>query len=78
VERSLRQSEWTLDGIHHLRSYVLHERDGSVGTVCVMSAGSPEAIRHNAAAAGLPVDEIVKVAGTVVVQVRPGCVAGYS
>lgn len=68
VEQSFVKSERTLDDIGWIRSYVLHERDGSVGAVCVVSARSPEAIRRHAAAAGLRVDEIVKVAGNVVVH----------
>jgi hypothetical protein len=49
-----------------LRSYVLAELDGSLGTVCVYDAPSPEAVRLHAYCAGLPVDEIVTVADTVV------------
>jgi hypothetical protein len=49
-----------------LRSYVLAELDGSLGTVCVYDAPSPEAVRLHAYRAGLPVDEIVAVADTVV------------
>jgi hypothetical protein len=50
---------------------VLEERDGTVGTVCIYQASSPEAIRRHAAAAELPVDEIVGVADTVVVRPDP-------
>jgi Nickel responsive protein SCO4226-like len=49
-----------------LRSYVLAELDGSLGTVCVYGAPSPEVVRLHAYRAGLPVDEIVAVADTVV------------
>lgn len=49
-----------------LRSYVVAESDGSLGTVCVHQATSPEAIRRHAYAASLPVDEIVAVADTLV------------
>jgi hypothetical protein len=52
--------------IGRLRSYVLAEIDGSLGTVCVYDAPSPEAVRLHAYRAGLPVDEIVAVADTVV------------
>lgn len=69
--RSTAEGERMPDEIAWIRSYVLEERDGSVGTVCVYQASSPEAIRRHAAAAGLPVDEIVKVAGTVVVRPDP-------
>ncbi len=54
---------------------MLEELDGSVGTVCVYQASSPEAIRRHATAADLPVDEIVKVADTVIVRTDPAPVA---
>lgn len=69
--RSAAEGERMLDDVAWIRSYVLAERDGTVGTVCVYQASSPEAIRRHAAAAELPVDEIVKVADTVVVRPDP-------
>ncbi len=57
--------------IRWIRSYVTAEPDGSVGTVCIYQASSPEAIREHARAAQLPVDEIVAVADTVVVGPDP-------
>ena len=59
------------DDIRWIRSYVLEEGGGSVGTVCIYQASSPEAIRRHALAASLPVDEIVEVADTVVVRDDP-------
>ena len=59
------------DDIRWIRSYVLEEGGGSVGTVCVYQASSPEAIRKHAAAADLPVDEIISVADTVLVRPDP-------
>ena len=59
------------DEIRWIRSYVLGEGDGSVGTVCIYQASSPEAIRRHAGAADLPVDEIIKVADTVIVRPDP-------
>src|SRR5215208_6235497 len=50
------------DDIRWIRSYVLDEGAGSVGTVCIYEASSPEAIRKHADLAGLPVDEIIGVA----------------
>jgi Protein of unknown function (DUF4242) len=69
--RSAAEGEKTPDEVAWIRSYVLEEPDGSVGTVCVYQASSPEAIRAHAARAELPVDEIVKVADTVVVRPDP-------
>jgi len=57
--------------IRWIRSYVLQEDGGSVGTVCIYEASSPEAIREHARRAGLPADEIVPVADTVVVRPDP-------
>jgi hypothetical protein len=59
------------DDIRWIRSYVLEEGGGSVGTVCVYQASSPEAIREHAEREGLPVDEIIEVADTVVVRPDP-------
>jgi thiamine biosynthesis protein ThiC len=59
------------DDIKWIRSYVLEEGGGSVGTVCVYQASSPEAIRKHASAADLPVDEIIAVADTVLVRPDP-------
>jgi hypothetical protein len=69
--RSLAVGEGMEDGVRWLRSYVLAETDGSVGTVCVYEAASPEAIREHARLAELPVDEIVAVADTVIIRTDP-------
>jgi hypothetical protein len=60
------------DDIRWIRSYVLEEDGGSVGTVCIYQASSPEAIRDHASRADLPVDEIIPVADTVLVRPDPG------
>ena len=59
------------DDIRWIRSYVLEEGGGSVGTVCIYQASSPEAIREHASRADLPVDEIIPVADTVIVRPDP-------
>ncbi|MEA2208370.1 MAG: hypothetical protein QOF54_847 [Solirubrobacteraceae bacterium] len=59
------------DDIRWIRSYVLQEGAGSVGTVCIYQASSPEAIREHASRADLPVDEIIQVADTVLVRPDP-------
>jgi thiamine biosynthesis protein ThiC len=57
--------------IRWIRSYVLDEGGGSVGTVCIYQATSPEAIREHAQRADLPADEIIAVADTVLVRPDP-------
>jgi thiamine biosynthesis protein ThiC len=59
------------DDIRWIRSYVLDEGGGPVGTVCIYQASSPEAIREHANRADLPVDEIIPVADTVIVRPDP-------
>ena len=59
------------DDIRWIRSYVLEEEGGSLGTVCVYQASSAEAIRDHAARAELPADEIIAVAETVLVRPDP-------
>ena len=73
--RSTVEGERMPDDVRWIRSYVTAETDGRVGTVCVYEASSPEAIRRHATAAELPVDEIVKVADTVIVRPDPSPVA---
>ena len=59
------------NNIQWIRSYVLEEGDGSVGTVCIYQASSEDAIRKHAELAELPVDEVIPVADTVVVRPDP-------
>ena len=72
--RSTAEDERMPVDIRCIRSYVTAEPDGSVGTVCIYQASSPEAIREHAKRAGLPVDEIVEVADTVIVRPDPAAV----
>ena len=59
------------DDIRWIRSYVLGEEGGTLGTVCIYQASSEEAIRNHAAAADLPVSEVVRIADTVIVRPDP-------
>jgi hypothetical protein len=59
------------DDVRWIRSYVLIEEDGTLGTVCIYQATSPEAVRRHADEAELPADEILPVADTVIVRPDP-------
>ena len=63
--------EQMAEEVRWIRSYVLDEGAGAVGTVCIYEATSPEAIRKHASLADLPVDEIVPIVDTVVVRPDP-------
>jgi hypothetical protein len=70
--RSTRVGEEDMpDDVRWIRSYVLQEGSGSVGTVCIYEATSPEAIRRHASLADLPVDDIIPIADTVIVRPDP-------
>jgi Protein of unknown function (DUF4242) len=69
--RSTEEGDKDGSGVRWIRSYVLAEESGELGTFCVYEADSPEAIRAHAQAADLPADEIVSIADTVVVRPDP-------
>ena len=69
--RSTKAGEEMSDDIRWIRSYVLEEGGGSVGTVCIYQATSPEKIREHGDLADLPVDEIIPIADTVIVRPDP-------
>jgi len=64
-------NEQMSDDVRWIRSYVLAEGDGTVGTVCIYQATSEDALRKHATLADLPVDEGIRVADTVIVRPDP-------
>ena len=69
--RSSRVGDDMTDDIRWIRSYVLEEGDGSLGSVCIYQATSEEAVREHASRAGMPADEVTRVGDTVVVRPDP-------
>jgi hypothetical protein len=61
--------------VRWIRSYVVQEADGGLGTFCIYEASSPEKIREHAARAGIPATDIFEVADTVVVRPDPVALA---
>ncbi|HSC74365.1 MAG TPA: nickel-binding protein [Gaiellaceae bacterium] len=59
------------DDIRWIRSYVVHEPDGRLGTICIYEASSPDKIREHAVRSDMPATEIFEVADTVVVRPDP-------
>lgn len=69
---STRVAEEDMPGqVRWIRSYVLEEEDGTLGTVCIYQAEDEDAIMEHGQRAELPVDEIVPVANTVIVRDDP-------
>ncbi len=69
--RSTAEGDKEGSGVRWIRSYVVNEEGGELGTFCIYEAESPEAIRAHAAASVLAADEVVPVADTVIVRPDP-------
>jgi sporulation protein YlmC with PRC-barrel domain len=59
------------DDIRWIRSYVIAEPGGTLGTVCIYQASSEEAVREHAGRVDMPADEILEVADTVIIRPDP-------
>ena len=59
------------DRVRWIRSYVVQEPDGRLGTVCIYQARDPESIREHARRVGMPGDQIFPVVKTIVVRNDP-------
>jgi sporulation protein YlmC with PRC-barrel domain len=59
------------DRVKWIRSYVLEEEDGTLGTVCIYQAEDEDAIMEHAQRADLPADEVIRVADTVIIRDDP-------
>ena len=73
--RSTAEGDKAGSGVRWIRSYVVSEDNGDLGTVCIYEADSPETIRAHAHRVGMPADEITVVADTVIVRPDPVAVA---
>jgi hypothetical protein len=57
--------------VRWIRSYVVREADGRLGTVCIYQATDAAALREHARRVGMSADEIVAVEDTVIVRDDP-------
>lgn len=71
AKRSGEEGDKPGSGVRWIRSYVLSEESGKLGTFCVYEAESPEAIRAHAEASEMGADEILPIADTVIVRPDP-------
>ena len=69
--RSADEGDKDGSGVRWIRSYVISETSGELGTVCIYEADDPEALRKHAGAVPMPADEIIPVLDTVVVRPDP-------
>ena len=59
--RSNAEAEKIGGTVRKIRSYVLEEPNGRLGTICLYEAVNPEALMDHAKAADMPCDEVVRV-----------------
>jgi len=59
------------DSVRWIRSYVVNEPDGRLGTFCIYEAKDGAAIRDHARRVGMPGEEFYPVATTVMVRPDP-------
>jgi hypothetical protein len=64
-------NEEMADRVRWIRSYVVKEADGKLGSFCIYEARDPEAIREHARRVGMPGDQVFPVLDTVVVRDDP-------
>jgi hypothetical protein len=69
--RSAAEGDKDGSGVRWIRSYVISEESGELGTICIYEGDSPEAVRAHAAAVPMPADEVIPVVDTVIVRPDP-------
>ena len=73
AEKSARVgNEEMSDKVRWIRSYVVNEPDRRLGTCCIYEAVDGEAIREHARRVGMPGEDFVPIASTVVIRPDPG------
>jgi uncharacterized protein DUF4242 len=71
AEKSAQVGAEMSDDIRWIRTYVVQEETGKLGTVCIYEGTSAEKVREQAERSGMPADEITLVADTVIVNPDP-------
>lgn len=59
------------DRVRWIRSYLVKEADGRLGTVCIYEARDPQSLREHAARVGMPGDQIFPVMKTIIMRDDP-------
>ena len=69
--RSAEVGDEMSDDVRWIRTYVVAEESGKLGTVCIYQGSSVEKVREQAERAGMPADEVFEVLDTVIVRPDP-------
>lgn len=59
------------DRVRWLRSYIVEERDGRLGSVSIYQAVDIDALREHSQRAGLPCEEVIPIRTTAIVRPDP-------
>ena len=59
------------DNLAWIRTYVVKDEDGTLGSVCIYQATDIETVRGHAERVGMPADEVTEIADTVIVRPDP-------
>jgi len=57
--------------VRWIRSYVISEEDGTLGTVCIYEADDEDLIMEHAQRAEMPADEVIPVVDTMIIRDDP-------
>lgn len=68
--KSVAESDFP-DDVRWIRSYVIGEDGGTLGTICIYQATSEEAVREHAQRVDMPADEVLEIVDTVVIRPDP-------
>jgi sporulation protein YlmC with PRC-barrel domain len=69
--RSAEVGQEMADDVRWIRTYVVQEADGKLGTICIYQGTSAEKVREQAERTGMPADEVTLIADTVIVRPDP-------
>jgi Protein of unknown function (DUF4242) len=69
--KSAQVGEEMSDDVRWIRTYVVQEESGKLGTVCIYQGTSADKVREQAERTGMPADEVTLVADTVIVRPDP-------
>lgn len=70
-KKSLQVGEEMKDRLRWIRSYVVTEEDGRIGSVCIYEARDRDAVREHGQRIGAPSEDIRPVSGTAVKNTDP-------
>lgn len=65
-DRARAEAERLSEKLRHVRTYLLEEEDGRLGTLCFYEAENANVVREHARCAKIPADEIVPVGATMI------------